>query len=79
MPVDWGSIPKSHVKPVIKDGIRRINGRQVALLVAMGLENGLSGDKLLEFIEFQCGVKLDKLEDVHDGPQMQAIVARLKG
>ncbi len=74
-----GSFPKSELKPVIKNGIRRINGRQVNLVIARGADSGLHGNKLLEFIEFECGFQVSKLEDIEDGPMMQAIVAKLRG
>lgn len=77
--IEFGSIPRGSIKPVVTGGIRRINGRQVNLLLALAIEAGFSEQKLLEFMEFNCGCKVDKLEDVPDGPKMQEIVAALKG
>ncbi len=76
---DWGSIKKSDMKAAYKDGIRLINGRQVNLLVILGAEAGYHGDRLLEFLEFQCEVKVDRLEDVPDGEVMTKVVAKLRG
>ena len=79
MGFDWGPIPKSSMIPVVRDGVRRINGRQVNLVIALGIEAGKMGDRLLEWIQFECGVNVDRLEDIPDGPIMQKIVASLKG
>lgn len=61
-----------------KDGVRLINGRQVNLIVALGIAANKRGIELLEFIEFECGVKIDKLEDIRDD-QMRLIVSKLNG
>lgn len=76
---DLGSYPKTDLKPVHRGGIRRINGRQVNLLLALGADNDLRGNALLEFIEFECGISgVQRLEDVADGADLQNIVSKLK-
>jgi hypothetical protein len=75
----FGSIPRSRIRATFDDkGTRLVNGRQVNLLIAMGLEVGLSDDKLLEFLEFECDAKVTKLEDVADGAMLSRIVTKLK-
>lgn len=76
---DLGSYPKTDLRQVHRGGIRRINGRQVNLIIALGADNGLQGNALLEFIEFECGVPgINKLEDVADGADLQKIIGKLK-
>lgn len=57
---------------------RLINGREVNLILAVGGEAGLHGNRLLEFIEFECGVTVTKLEDIRAGAQLQKIVEALR-
>jgi len=57
--------------------IAKINGKQVNLLVALFLQAGLrSTQHQLEFIEYDCGFEVKKLEDINYG-QMQVIIEKL--
>ena len=38
--------------------------KQVALISARAKEKGLRGTRLLEFIEYECSIYVDKLEDL---------------
>ena len=59
------------------DGQRLINGRQVNMVIALGIERGLRDQALLEWLEFEADVKVDKLEDIRDD-QLSALVRKLR-
>jgi hypothetical protein len=56
----------------------KISGRQINLLVALGIKRGLRGIKLLEFIEYECGVNVVSLEEIRTD-KFQDIVDKLEG
>lgn len=44
---------------------KKITGKQVNLILAKCGEAGIRGDlKILEFIEFECGIDVDKIENL---------------
>lgn len=58
-----------------------ITGKQVGLLLAVGHEHGLNGDKaLLEWLEYESSlhILLDKLEDMHVGV-LDLVLKKLRG
>jgi len=58
--------------------IPTINGKQVNLLLAFFIKAGIRGTiQQLEFIEYQCGVEVKRLEDLNNG-QMNIVLNRLK-
>ena len=57
-----------------------ITGKQVNLLLAVGYERGINGNKaLLEWLEFESGLHLflDELEDMHVGV-LDLVLKRLR-
>jgi hypothetical protein len=42
----------------------KITGRQVGLVTARAAEKNLRGRDLLEWLEYECDVEVDRLEDI---------------
>ena len=58
--------------------IPTISGKQVNLLVALFLQAGLRKEQeRLEFIEYEVGFEVKRLEDLNNG-QLQNIIHKLK-
>ena len=56
----------------------KITGKQVNLLLALFREAGIYGDqKILEWIEYECSIYKQNLEDVNTG-EIDVILRKLK-
>jgi hypothetical protein len=77
MSIDDGSTNLERKARFRNDGQRLINGRQVNMVIALGIERGLRDQALLEWLEFEADVKVDKLEDIRDD-QLSALVRKLR-
>jgi hypothetical protein len=59
-------------------GNAAIGPKQVNLLIATGIGANLRGDRLLEFIEFECGINVTKLEEIKER-DLGFILKKLRG
>lgn len=58
--------------------IAKINGRQVNLLISLFIQAGINKEMArLEWIEEECYIEVNKLEDINTG-QMPLVVNKLK-
>ena len=47
-----------------KFAMKKISGRQVAMLSARATQKNLYGQALLEFLEYECDTNVTRLEDI---------------
>lgn len=64
--------------PVRQKSLPTISGKQVNLLLAFFIKAGLrSTNRQLEYIEYECGYLVNKLEDLNTG-QFSIVISKLR-